>query len=220
MTIRSSTFILAALTLVATFVTAQAGVISKSKWDRDFAFGSSDSLSIQVFRFVDGKPVSVIDQTFKLTGSGYTTIDGERVKLGGLNMFSALASLESAIRRDTYTIGLETNAQISKQNGREIVFVYGEVNRPGVVTIKDHATVAELIEAAGGAKKSADLERVTISHNGTTLLIDASKAGDAKVMAGAKLKVSRGLLDSGGPMEKRFKELENAKPSGDRLKGD
>lgn len=212
--------IFAALVAVAPFFTAHAGVVSKSQWDRDFKFGSSDSLAIQVFRLQDGKPVSVIDDTFKLTGSGYTTIDAKRVKLGGLNMFSALASLESALRRDSYTIGLEMNAQISKHNGREIVYVYGEVNRPGVVTISDHATVAELIEAAGRGEKSADLERVTITYNGTTQVIDVSKAGETKVMAGARVQVSRVLFDTSGSMEKRFKELENAEPGRDRLKGE
>lgn len=214
-----STF-LAALTLATPLVTAHAGVVSKSKWDRDFQFGRSDALEIQVFRLEDNVPVIVVSDTFKLTGSGYTTIDGERVKLGGLNMFSALASLESAFRRDSFAIGLETKAQISKQNGREIVFVYGEVKRPGVVTIKDDASLADLIEAAGGVTKSADLERITISHNGTTLVVDSSKEGDTKVMAGASVKVSRGLLGTSGPMEKRFKELESAKPGRDRLMGE
>lgn len=220
MTFRLLSTFLAVFTLVSPLVSAEAGVVSKSKWERNFQFGRSDALEIQVFRLEEGKPVIVIDDTFKLTGSGYTTIDSERVKLGGLNMFSALATLESAFRRDSFAIGLETKAQISKQNGREIVFVYGEVKRPGVVTIKNGAKLADLIEAAGGLTKSADLERVTIFHNGTTLVVDMSKAGDTKVIAGASVKVSRSLLDNSGSMERRFEELENAKPRRDRLKGE
>lgn len=222
MTFRSLTTLLSALAiLVAPLSTVHAGVVSKSKWEREFQFGRGDTLAIQVFHLKDGKPESITDEAYTLTGSGYATVAGERVKLGGLNMFSALASLESAFRRDSFAIGLETQVQISRQNGREIVFVDGEVNRPGIVTINDDATVADLIEAAGGVRESGDLERISITRNGTTLLVGLLKSGDTKVMAGAVVKVSRSLMSNGGATKRRFDKLgEDAKPRVDRLKGE
>lgn len=220
MTIRSHITLIAALGLILFSGTAQAGVVSNSKWDRDFKFGSSDVLSIQIFRLKDGKPEKAIDDTFKLTGSGFATIGGVRVKIGGLNMFSALATLESAFRRHSFAIGLESKAQISKQNGREIVYVYGDVKRPGVVTIEGEATLADLIEAAGGTRKFADLERVTIFHDGITTMVDMAKVKETKVRAGAVIKISPSLTDTTGSMEKRFNELGEANQGSSDLKGE
>ncbi len=211
MILRLLTASLAALSVFAPLITSQAGVASKSKWEREFKFGRNDALAIQVFRIKDGKPAIIADDTFKLTGSGYTTVAGRRVKLGGLNMFSALASLEGAFRRDSFTLGLETKAQISKQNGREIVFIYGEVLRPGIVTIEDDATVADLIEAAGGLKKSANLERVTVIQNGITMPVDSPNVADTKVKAGAVVKISRGLMRSGSA-KRRFEQIGSDDP--------
>ena len=199
---------------------AHADVVSRSKWDRDFKFGSSDRLEIQVFRIKAGKPEQVVEGTFKLTGSGYATISDERVKIGGLNMFSALASIESALRRGAYAIGLETKAQISKQNGKELIFVYGQVKRPGVVTVKDGATLSELIKAAGGETSSADLERVSVIYNGETSILSVEEDGDTELKPGAVVKIARGLLQGDRDIRRRFDELEGATPSGDRLKGD
>ena len=100
----------------------------------------------------------------------------------------------------------------------------GEVKRPGIVTIKDDATLDELIAAAGGVDEFADIKRVSLTYNGITQLIDSSEAGDTKVMPGAVVKVARILMRTDDEYKRRLDELGKDGSSGlnslKRLKGE
>ena len=48
-----------------------------------------------------------------------------------------------------------------------IVHITGEVNKPGIVNLKENSRIADAINAAGGSTKNADLNKInfTLKHS-------------------------------------------------------
>lgn len=65
---------------------------------------------------------------------------------------------------ETSTNSAPTPSPETKESGEVIVHVVGRVKKPGLITLDEGARVADAIEAAGGATKTADLTRINLAR--------------------------------------------------------
>ena len=80
-----------------------------------------------------------------------------------------------------------------------VVFVSGEVNRPGSVPWRDDLTVSQAIAEAGGARPTANLRRVTVLRDGEPRRVNVrrvlrGRAPDPPLVAGDQVFVPESVL--------------------------
>lgn len=66
-----------------------------------------------------------------------------------------------------YENDIMENEETEQENGKEdtiTIHITGEVNYPGVVVLKEGARIVDAIEAAGGEKEDADLNRLNLAY--------------------------------------------------------
>lgn len=60
---------------------------------------------------------------------------------------------------------LEVSENGKKDENKEIIIhVTGEINKPGIVSLKENSRIADAINAAGGATKDADLNQINLAY--------------------------------------------------------
>lgn len=138
----------------------------------DFKFRPGDSLHIKVFQGEKDTKV-LMDKTVRLNGTGHTTLEsGKRVKIGGGNFRTALATIEEGFRNHDILLGLDVHAHITKHNGRSVIVLTGEVERPGHGNWREGLSLMDAIKVAGGFKEGAYKKRVVIFRGGQTNIVD------------------------------------------------
>ncbi len=86
-----------------------------------------------------------------------------KIKVAGLTVKSAEAAVRETLGRFIRNTTAVTLVRIDQKH---LVFVTGQVAKPGWVRVEPGATVWEAMQAAGVDKAGADLARVTLARNG------------------------------------------------------
>lgn len=68
------------------------------------------------------------------------------------------------VSQDDYEIAQEEIIHSNKSDEELIVYIIGEVIKPGIVKIKEGDRICDAIELAGGVTKDADLEKVNLAY--------------------------------------------------------
>ncbi|HLS80403.1 MAG TPA: polysaccharide biosynthesis/export family protein, partial [Steroidobacter sp.] len=153
--------------------------------------------------------------------SGLSSITNALFASGGVSSIGSLRNIElkrsgkTIARLDLYDLLLrgDTSQDRQLQQGDAIFVppvgstagIGGQVRRPAIYELRGAATVADLIELAGGLKPEADsrlvrLERIDASRERTVLTLDLSKPGDRShaLMPGDLLTIPQVLDDTRG----------------------
>ena len=86
------------------------------------------------------------------------------------NIYSLDENSEIVINNDTQIEnnfmqnGTNQTNILTKEEEKVIVHVIGEVNNPGVVTLKEGARIIDAINEAGGKTEEADLSKVNLAY--------------------------------------------------------
>ena len=127
----------------------------------EYTLGPDDTLQIQLWGLIDGDMEIIVDREGKIFLPKVGTIS-----VWGLNFKDAKALIRERLGR----YYKQFQADITLESLRTImVYVVGDVTRPGGYSLSSLSTVTNALYAAGGPKKSGSMRRVKLIRNEKTV---------------------------------------------------
>lgn len=74
-----------------------------------------------------------------------------------------LNDIEETIEGSEESENVEENKK-DEEKEEIVVHITGEINKPGIVTLKENSRIADAINAAGGTTKEADLNQINLAY--------------------------------------------------------
>ena len=148
------------------FTATSAAVSTTGKYDSSYKLGIGDKINV----FSYGDSVDVISLSGSNLISPNTTVSigsNGSIFIPGVGLFNAdgrtLGEVESEINNVARKKYSNMKIRLQVASGAFSVFVYGEVRKPGKVYVGNNTTILDVLNAAGGVKKSGTLRN--IKHN-------------------------------------------------------
>ncbi len=158
--------------IVAAFV-AQPGGAEKANLYR---FAPGDTIDVTV------APQRDFDRTLTIQPDGKISYPvAGQLQAAGLTVEQLTEKLRQGLTRDL--VGPHVTVTLKQINNQAVprISLLGAVRNPGVFPMKDGTTVAEILAAAGGPLPLANLHRVTVTRNDSSVrsldLAEADKTG-------------------------------------------
>ena len=170
-----------------------AGSATTGKYDSSYKLSIGEKINVLSY----GESVDVIS----LSGSSLVT-PVKTVEIGsngsifipGIGPIKADGRTLGEVERDANSMAkkkyskMSIKLQIPSGNGYS-VFVYGEVNRPGKVYIGNNSTILDVLNAAGGVKKSGTLRNIKYNNKTVDLYSTLFFGNDNGIIVKANDKV-------------------------------
>ena len=136
-----------------------ASVISS---DKEYRLRQGDELTIQVVQQADLGTRNGNDIMYAVRPDGYVSFPMVGpVKADGLTVDEFTAELQQGLSR--YIINPDITVNVTKLGGIR-VYVFGEINRPGVYTLTKSSTVIDAIGAAGSFNWDTAKKKIYLIH--------------------------------------------------------
>ncbi|PIP12641.1 MAG: hypothetical protein COX49_04490, partial [bacterium (Candidatus Stahlbacteria) CG23_combo_of_CG06-09_8_20_14_all_40_9] len=135
-------------------------------------YGNVVEISINEASLTESKPADTESYTIDTEGNIYHKLFGT-VHLGGMTIDKAQTVLAGVAKQYYREPVVRISViQLSARN----VFVFGQVNRPGIYPISGNVRLAEFLANIGGLTAMADLKEITVTRqDGSTIIFDLDK---------------------------------------------
>lgn len=135
-------------------------------------YGNVIEISMSELSLIDVKPAETESYTIDQDGNIFHKLFGS-VHLGGLTVDKAQTVLTEMAKRYYREPVVRINViELSSRN----VFIFGQVQRPGIYPLEGSVQLAEFLASIGGLTSMADLKNITVTRkNGSTVVFNMDK---------------------------------------------
>ena len=153
----------------------------------DYILGVGDQIVVTMVGAKSGAFISLIDREGRFVIPELPPIPAAGLSLGNFRQLVEKSASETIVGTDIF-VSVGSVRQI-------VVYVMGEVEKPGLYNLTAMSSVFEALNAAGGVKKSGSLRNLSLVQGGTTTKIDLYKfimgrgSADIKISDGAQISV-------------------------------
>ncbi len=152
---------------------------SAGKFDNSYKLSVGEK--VDVYLFGDAIDVMSISGSSVLTPTTKTQVDSKgNIFVQGIGLVPAenrtISEVESSISRIASSKYRNLKVKLTVASGTDFsVFVYGQVNHPGRVSIGNNSSIFDALNAAGGVKKTGTLRNISYTSAGKTKSVDLYK---------------------------------------------
>lgn len=149
-------------------------------------FGGNYKLSIgekvNIYLSGDSVDIMALSGSSLLSPVSKTTVDSKgNLFIQGIGLIPAenrtLSEVENSVNAAAARKYKSIRAHLTVASGTEFtVFVYGQVGRPGKVSVGNNSSILDVLSAAGGVKKTGTLRNISYYSSSGTQKIDLYKA--------------------------------------------
>ena len=162
------------------FVAPVVGVSNISgKFDDSYKFSIGEKVS--AYLYGDSVDVMAISGSNLLSPVVQTEVDSKgNIFIQGIGVVPAenktIKDVETAINKKAAAKYNNLKIKLNVASGQDFsVFVYGQVNKPGKVIVKNNSSIMDALGAAGGVKKTGTLRKISYTTNKKTRDVDLYK---------------------------------------------
>lgn len=152
---------------------------STGKFDNSYKLSVGEKVNVYIYG--DAIDVMSISGSSILSPTTKTQVDSKgNIFVQGIGLVPAenrtISEVEASISKIASDKYRNLKVKLTVASGTEFsVFVYGQVNHPGRVAIGNNSSIFDVLNAAGGVKKTGTLRNISYSSAGRTKYIDLYK---------------------------------------------
>lgn len=161
------------------FKSPVSSATTAGKFDNSYKLSVGEK--VDVYLYGDAIDVMAISGSSILSPKTQTQVDSKgNIFVQGIGMVPAenrtISEVESSISRIAASKYRNLKVKLTVSSGTEFsVFVYGQVNHPGRVAIGNNSSIFDVLNAAGGVKKTGTLRNISYTSAGKTRSVDLYK---------------------------------------------